>query len=116
MEAQERGDFDNLPGSGKPIPGLASGDPDWWVKSLVEREQLTDMGPESSRLRRDADALDGRLDRCRDAGEVRAVVEEFNARVLTARAAPPAGPPLITPTRDVEVELRRWRERRAGRS
>jgi len=32
-EAQERGDFDDLPGAGKPLPHL--GDPDdadWWVK------------------------------------------------------------------------------------
>lgn len=39
--AQERGDFDNLPGAGKPIP--LSGDVDdelWWVKSYLRRENL----------------------------------------------------------------------------
>ena len=29
----ERGEFDNLPGAGKPLPGLdGTDDPDWWVK------------------------------------------------------------------------------------
>ena len=34
-EAQERGEFDNLPGAGKPLRNLGSPDvedPDWWVK------------------------------------------------------------------------------------
>lgn len=112
VEAQRRGDFENLPGAGKPIPGLTSGDPDWWVKAMVEREQLTDLGPESTRLRRDDRELDRRLDSFRDEADVRAAVAELNSRVLAARAAPPSGPPLVTPTRDVEAEVRRWRERR----
>src|SRR2546422_903351 len=29
-EAMERGEFDNLPGHGKPIPGLDRPDDDWW--------------------------------------------------------------------------------------
>ena len=32
-EAQERGEFENLPGAGKPLRGLGGADdPDWWVK------------------------------------------------------------------------------------
>jgi hypothetical protein len=32
-EAQERGEFDNLPGAGKPLRGIDADrdDPDWWV-------------------------------------------------------------------------------------
>ncbi|HEY0773256.1 MAG TPA: DUF1992 domain-containing protein, partial [Nocardioidaceae bacterium] len=44
--AMERGDFDNLPGAGKPIRGLGSThDPDWWVKNLIEREKITGVLP-----------------------------------------------------------------------
>ncbi|HVD28538.1 MAG TPA: DUF1992 domain-containing protein, partial [Mycobacteriales bacterium] len=33
-QAQERGDFDDLPGKGKPIPGLDDPDDEqWWIKS-----------------------------------------------------------------------------------
>ena len=35
------GEFDDLPGAGKPIEDLgAEHDPDWWLKKLVEREQI----------------------------------------------------------------------------
>ena len=35
-EAQERGEFDDLPASGKPLEGLrGSDDPDWWVRERV---------------------------------------------------------------------------------
>ena len=40
-QAMERGDFDDLPGTGKPIEDLGGEhDPDWWLKKLVEREQI----------------------------------------------------------------------------
>ena len=39
--AMERGEFDDLPGQGKPIQDLGvEHDPDWWVKKLVERESV----------------------------------------------------------------------------
>ena len=37
-EAMERGEFDDLPGQGKPLK-LGDRDPNWWVKGLLEREQ-----------------------------------------------------------------------------
>ena len=40
-EAMERGEFDDLPGQGKPIKGLnGRDDENWWVKSYLAREQL----------------------------------------------------------------------------
>ncbi|WP_062519440.1 DUF1992 domain-containing protein [Demequina silvatica] len=114
LDAQRRGDFDDLPLAGKPIPGLTSNDPDWWTKALVEREQLSGLAPESVLLRREDGALDARLDAMWDEAEVRDALAEFNARVITARARPVDGPPLVTPTRDVEAEVRRWRARRRG--
>mgnify|MGYP001245501349 CR=1 FL=1 len=40
-EAAERGDFDGLPGMGKPIPGIGEPyDELWWVKSMLKREGL----------------------------------------------------------------------------
>lgn len=39
--AQERGEFDNLPGAGKPIPGRDMPyDEGWWIRSFMEREQI----------------------------------------------------------------------------
>lgn len=40
-EAMARGEFDNLPGEGKPIPDIDDPyDPLWWVKSWVRRARL----------------------------------------------------------------------------
>ena len=41
-EAEARGEFENLPGKGKPIEDLdRPHDPLWWVKQLVKRENLS---------------------------------------------------------------------------
>ena len=40
-QAMEEGQFDNLPGLGKPIPDIDEPyDPLWWVRKWVRREQL----------------------------------------------------------------------------
>jgi len=113
--AIERGEFDNLPGAGKPIEGLgAEHDPDWWIKRLIERERLVVLPP-SVQLRKDDAALDDLLDQQPTEQAAREVVEDFNARVLRARYQIPVGPPLITQPRDVEETLAQWRERRTAR-
>lgn len=115
--AMERGDFDDLPGAGKPIKDLGqSHDPDWWLKQMVEREKITVL-PASLQLRKDDAELDGRLDALAAEKEARREVEDFNARVIRARYTPADGtPPLITMPRDVDGTLAAWRERRAARA
>lgn len=110
--AMERGDFDNLPGAGKPIEDLGeTHDPDWWVKRLVERERITVLPP-ALQLRKDDAELDAHLDTLASEREARAFVEDFNARVIRARYTPVDGPPLITMPRDVDETLAAWRARR----
>lgn len=114
--AMERGEFDNLPGAGKPIEGLGTEhDPDWWIKRLVERERLVVLPP-SVQLRKDDAALDDLLDQQPTEQAAREIVEDFNARVLRARYQIPVGPPLITQPRDVEETLAQWRQRRTARA
>jgi hypothetical protein len=114
--AMERGDFDNLPGAGKPIKDLgAEHDPDWWLKRLIEREKISGVLPPALQLRKDDAELDARLDRHTAESEVRRLLEEFNARVMKARYTPVDGPPLVTMPRDLEAEVVRWRERRQAR-
>ena len=51
--AREQGAFDNLPGAGKPLPNLGQEfDPDWWVKRLVQREQISILPPSLELLRK----------------------------------------------------------------
>ena len=114
-QAMERGDFDDLPGAGKPIRGLGgTHDPDWWVKGLIERENITGVLP-SAQLRKDDTELDGKLDLEAMEQRVREIVTDFNARVVDARRQLQGGPPIVTPTRDVDEEVRRWQARRAAR-
>ena len=115
-EAMARGEFDDLPGAGKPIEGLgAHHDPDWWLKKLVEREQIVVL-PASIQLRKDDAELDDLLDQQPAEKMAREIVEDFNARVIKARYGKPEGPPLITMPRDVDATLDAWRERRAVRA
>lgn len=112
-EAIERGDFDNLPGAGKPIEDLGTQhDPDWWLKKLIEREQITGVLPEALQLRKDDAELDALLDKETSEPQVRRILEEFNARVVAARRQLEGGPPVVTPLREVEETVEQWRGRR----
>lgn len=113
-DAMAQGKFDNLKYAGKPIPGLGDAyDPDWWVKGLLQRENVTGLGPTAILLRTEDAGLDDRLDGQFTEAQVRDIVTDFNARVVDARRQLQGGPPVITKTRDVDAEVVRWRERRA---
>ena len=113
--AMARGDFDNLPGAGKPLKLPDRHDPDGWVKSLIEREQITGVLPPALAVRREDAELDAQLDREATPEGVRRVVEDFNRRIVEARRQLQGGPPVVTPTRDPNQEIEAWRERRAER-
>jgi hypothetical protein len=115
-KAMERGEFDDLPGAGKPIRGLdGNHDPNWWVKSLIEREQISGVLPPALALRKEDAELDGALDRETTEEGVRRAVADFNRRVVAARRQLTGGPPVVTPTRDEDAEVAAWRARLAER-
>jgi len=111
--AIRRGEFDDLPGAGKPIEGLGTHhDPDWWIRRKIERENLSGLGPPALMLRVEDRELDDELDRLGREDDVRTVLEDFNRRVIEARRQLLGGPPVITETRDVDAEIAAWRQRR----
>ena len=87
QRAMERGEFDDLPGAGKPLDLPDKHDPDWWVKQLIEREQITGIAPAAIGLRKEDAELDGLLDREATPDGVRRIVADFNARIVDARAS-----------------------------
>ncbi|MCW2829434.1 MAG: hypothetical protein JWP31_126 [Aeromicrobium sp.] len=114
-QAMRRGDFDQLPGAGKPIPGIdRPHDPDWWIKRLVEREKISVLPPALA-LRKEDARLDDVLDRETTAEGVCRVVDDFNARIIDARRQLQGGPPVITPLRDRDLEVVAWSQRRTDR-
>ncbi|WP_194420770.1 DUF1992 domain-containing protein [Microbacterium abyssi] len=113
--AMRRGEFDDLPGAGKPLEGLGTHhDPDWWIRRKIETENLTGLGPPAILLRTEDRELDANLDRLGREGDVREVLEDFNRRVIAARRQLMGGPPVVTKTRDVDAEIAAWQERRAA--
>lgn len=116
-EAQERGEFDNLPGAGKPLTGLDSPDPDWWVKKMMAREGLdmADALPPVMQLRREHAGFPESLLDVRSEDDVREVLRDYNARVVDDRRRPAMGKasPVWAPTVDVETMVERWRGLRA---
>ena len=71
-EAVERGDFDDLPGKGKPLPGagrIGPVDENWWIRGYLEREGVPGdaMLPPSLQLRRELDRIDETVTRFVDA-------------------------------------------------
>jgi hypothetical protein len=112
-EARERGAFDNLPGAGKPIPGLKRHDENWWVKGLMERENLKPVLPTTLSLRKESEELMDTVARERREDHVREIVADLNARILDSRRRQVDGPPIFLRTSDVEEVVRRWRELRS---
>ncbi|MDY1006213.1 DUF1992 domain-containing protein [Curtobacterium sp. CFBP9011] len=116
-EAERRGVFEGNPYHGKPLPGLdGQHDPDWWIKSKIEREDIRGIAPPALALRTEDAELDDHLDALSVESDVRDVLVDFNARVKEARRQLLGGPPVVTPMRDVEVEVARWRDRREARA
>lgn len=116
-EAQERGEFDDLPGAGKPLRGLDDPDPDWWVKKMMAREGLdaSDALPPVMLLRREHASLPESLLDIRSEDGVREVLRDYNARVIDDRRRPAFGKqsPVWAPTVDVETMVEQWRRLRA---
>lgn len=111
--AIRRGEFDDLPGAGKPLEGLGTHhDPDWWIRRKIERENLTGLGPPAILLRAEDRELNDQLDLLGREEDVREVLEDFNRRVREARRQLMGGPPVVTSPRDVDAEIAAWRERR----
>jgi hypothetical protein len=114
-QGMENGDFDNLPGHGRPLPDLDTvHDEMWWVRKKLRREQVSFLPPTLA-IRKE---LDDTLEAVAAAGteaEVRASVAGINARIRQVNATATAGPPATVGPLDVERVVERWRAARAER-
>lgn len=109
-EATERGEFDNLPGTGKPLPKTGD-DEMWWVHRYLESGDCPNGGflPNSLLLRREAEDLPERAARLRTEQAVRDLVVDLNRRIADEIRMPTWGPPLAMRRLDVDSVLERWR-------
>ena len=73
------GDFDDLPGTGKPLPDRGElYDDEWWLKDWIRRENLTGLAPESLKIRKEAQDLLERLGYETQESAVRRAVDKLN--------------------------------------
>jgi hypothetical protein len=112
--ATEAGAFDNLPGAGKPLPNLGQKhDPLWWVKQLVQREQIS-MLPPSLELLRKAETELVAIEKLHDKAAVRHWVAALNVEIAKVNATVVEGPPTRLSTLDVDQVVARWRRARSA--
>jgi hypothetical protein len=110
--ATERGEFDDLPGAGKPIPDLDEPhDELWWVKGKLRRENLSYLPPTMVLRKQAEEALQAALAATTEA-EVREIVAAINAKIADGNRKAASGPPLNLTPFDPDRVVRRWRDQR----
>lgn len=113
--AQERGDFDNLPGKGKPLAGLDEPDDElWWVRRYITREGLSSHAllPPSLQLRREVEQLDESVRELATERDVRGAVAGLNRRIAEWVRVP-VGPSVPLKLVNADETVARWRAARA---
>lgn len=117
-EAQERGEFDNLPGAGKPLKGLDRPlHEDWWVHQKIAEDEVPGhvLLPPALQLRREVAALPDLVADLPDEASVRTRVREVNARVAEWIRAPKGPVFPVAPARADDV-VAGWRAARDAKA
>jgi hypothetical protein len=110
-EGMERGDFDGLPGHGKPLQDVdRPHDELWWVRDKLRREGVSYLPPTLA-LRKDVEDARAAIDAATSEAEVRQIVSEINDRIRAVNRMATAGPPSNLMPLDLEQTLDAWRAR-----
>ncbi|MBN6039234.1 DUF1992 domain-containing protein [Amycolatopsis sp. 195334CR] len=112
--AQARGEFDDLPGQGKPLPGLRGPrDEHWWLKDYLRREGVSAgaLLPESLLLRKELERLPEVVRELRTEAEVREHVRVLNRRIAEWMRMP-TGPAVPVGMADADEVVETWRAAR----
>lgn len=112
-ESDERGEFDDLPGAGKPIPDLDKPfDELRWVRDKLRREGLSYVSP-SVALRKEIDDALVAATCAGSEAEVRVIISAISEKIREANRKTIAGPSLMLVPYDTERVVRDWRKRRS---
>ena len=109
-EARDAGEFDDLPGAGKPLNLEGPRDDMWWVKEMLKREELSVLPP-SLEIRRDLERSMVQLLKASREEDVRRGVDALNERIRRVNAYATSGPPTNLIPVDPEAVVARWRLR-----
>ncbi len=110
-QAEERGEFDDLPGAGKPIPDLDKPhDEMWWVKRKLRDEGLSYLPP-SLALRKEATQARTAALEASTETEARRIIEDVNETIREANRKGIRGPSIMLVPYNVDRILEEWRRR-----
>jgi hypothetical protein len=113
-EAQDNGEFDDLPGHGKPLPDIdRPRDELWWVRSKLRREKVS-FSPPALSLRREVDDAVERIAAATSEEKVRELVAAINERIRFVNSHTISGPATSIGTLDVDDVLAKWRNLPSG--
>lgn len=108
-EAAERGDFDRLPGRGKPLPPAGRRDELWWVRKKMKEEDLSYLPP-TLQVRRERELTLEQIAAARTEDEVLRILGAINERIRTINRFPQEGPPSSVMPIDEAAALEGWRQ------
>ncbi|TWT63512.1 DnaJ family domain-containing protein [Rubinisphaera italica] len=110
-EAEARGEFANLPGLGKPIPGIDQPrDDNWWIKEKLRRENHN-LIPSRLGVKLEAEKLLDTLESIPAESQVRDRVRKMNQKIREVHYSSAESPAVIVLPLDEEVIVEQWRSR-----
>ena len=110
-QAQRSGLFDDLPGAGKPLPRRSEDESVYeWVVAKARKENIDLFGmlPPGLALRKEREDLPQRADALPSEAAVRALGEDFNARVQAHWRRPQLGADVVPGMADVDELVAGW--------
>ncbi|GAA3878744.1 DUF1992 domain-containing protein [Streptomyces sedi] len=114
-EAEERGEFRDLPGAGKPLPHTSEPyDELWWVREKMAREDLS-VVPPSLLLRKEAEDARAAALAAPTEKAARRILAQANERIRRGLRDSPEGPPVNVAPFDEEAVIAEWRAGVAAR-
>jgi len=110
-DGMERGEFDELPGHGKPLADVdRSRDELWWVRQKLQREGVSYLPPTLA-VRKDLDEAREQIAATSSEAEVRRIVEAINVKIRRVNSQATTGPPSNLMPLDVEQVVADWTPR-----
>jgi len=108
-----RGDFDDLPGAGKPLHLSDDSMVEWVIaKARQENVDVFGMLPPGLALRKEKEDLPRRAAALPSEAAVRALVEDFNDRVRLFWRRPQDRPVVVVGLADTDAVVEEWRRTR----
>lgn len=108
-DAQANGEFDDLPGYGKPLAGIdRPRDELWWVRDKLRREEVEYLPPALA-IRREAEQAEQQALAAPTQAEAERILDEINAKIRYLNSHTIDGPPTTLMPLDVDEVLDRWR-------